>query len=174
MILKFFGFLVSSMIHGIQFVDRNLVVTMSIIQLKTSDGLEFFRYLELFIGLKIPVYTVKILIFHGYDNVYSLSRFDANSLIEMEKFMREKFKSKMLDNEDEVNQYLGDFCDNQSDFRFVSGQIRIFKSLADVCASMYHKDEVTIPDTTSAQGSHPFRNSLGFFLNEWTNYRLFN
>lgn len=75
--------------------------------MKTLKGDELFNHLEISVGFAIPSDIKKILQLTYYNTAITLSKFDNNSMNEIEQFMRDDFDSTMIDDEDQIENYLG-------------------------------------------------------------------
>lgn len=124
--------------------------------LKECRGEEFFVCLEKYAEIVISVNIKKILTANAYDNAKALSKFDGNSISEIEDFMRNEFNEDMIEDGDTMKDYLGIFLKKQQNFKIVSGQRKTITSMAEECCKFYenqstNQDQSTHEDTPVAQ-----------------------
>lgn len=113
--------------------------------LKFKSGEEFFDILQNKLDFTIPKDIKKILLFNYYDCAIALSKFDSESLKEVEATMRNDFKKEMLVAGETMNDYLCRYAENQINFKFFGGQIKLINAIVDYCQKLYEK-----PNTPSA------------------------
>ena len=126
--------------------------------LKSSEDDEFFEVLEKCVEFKIPVAIKNVLKFNYYSNAVTLSKFDQNSIKEMEEVMRHEFNMNMVPIGSDTKDYLCRYINNQEEFKFIGGQIRIINSLADYCRGIFKEQ-------SKSQGTQNSENDLGRYLN---------
>ena len=104
--------------------------------LKECTGDDFFKSLEEHVDCVIPATVKKLLTVNSYDNAKALSEFDHTSIEEIESFMRHDFNKDMIEDNETIRDYYGVFSKNQQNFKIVSGQSKIIRSLGDACRKL--------------------------------------
>lgn len=106
-------------------------------KLAQITGLKFFEALETHINSKIPPTLQNVLLINHYDSAIVLSTFDDDSTSEIQNFMRHIFVKEMLNENENMCDYLGRFTSIQAKFIVVSGDIRLIKRMVEICKRLY-------------------------------------
>lgn len=101
--------------------------------LKKATGREFFSLLEQHMNIKIPNWLINILILNGHDNVLILSKLDDTVINEIEIYMRDDFNMCLVEENKQIEDYLGIYKNSQSNFKFLSGHKLFLDELRRTC-----------------------------------------
>jgi hypothetical protein len=107
------------------------------ITLTETSGIEFFDILEKHLDLKIPKSIKNVLTFNQYDTIYTLSEFNNDSISEIQECMRHIFEKDMIDDEENIADYLGKFTKVQSKFILLSGELKLINIMVETCRRLY-------------------------------------
>lgn len=107
------------------------------IHLKMSSDIEFFNALEKSVEIRMPLQLKNILKLNCYDSAVALSRFDDNSVREVEQFMRNGLTATMLKKNESLSDYLGIFSHDQTKFKILSGLKSTIKVISEHCSALY-------------------------------------
>lgn len=107
-----------------------------------TDSEKFFDILEKCVKFQIPIQLKKILDLNLCNSLVALSGPIEKSIHEMENFMRKFFQKSMLDKNEKMSDYLGNFTNNQKDFQFMCGQKQILSVLSNFCNVVYSQNDV--------------------------------
>jgi hypothetical protein len=107
------------------------------ITLTETSGIEFFDILEKHLNFKVPVTLKNVLTFNRYDNASALSKFNNDSISEIQECMRHIFENDMIDDKENIADYLGKFTKVQSKFILLSGELKLINIMVETCRRLY-------------------------------------
>lgn len=102
-------------------------------EIRKSSGDQFFAAIEKYIKIKIPEYVKNVLKITGFDCAIVFSKFTAASFQDIEIFMQDVFNAAMLQNKEEMNQFLGIYEKCQKLFKFLPGHKAMLGIIAETC-----------------------------------------
>lgn len=112
--------------------------------IRNSSGEAFYAAIEQYLSShfnlnhssSVPVHLKKVLMLNDCDSALILSKFNKDTLYELEQFMKDKFTSHLISREDRMNEYLGIFTNCQSSFQFLAGEKIMLRMIVKICKSV--------------------------------------
>lgn len=133
-------------------------------QLTITRGNAFFDVFERFLKVNIPSTLKNVLTLNHYDTIFTLSEFDEDSVKEIQEFMRNVFVKEMLDENENMCDYLERFTNIQTKFVLISGDIRLIKRMSETCKRMYALQPQTNNPENTVHIGNKTRRKARFFL----------
>lgn len=127
--------------------------------IRNSDGEAFYDAIEQYLTSNynmnrsnpvFPVHLKKVLMLNDCDSALILSKFNKNTIYELEQFMKETFTSHLISRQETTGEYLGIFNNSQSNFQFLAGEKIMLRIIVKICKSVMGdvptSDEAVIDD----------------------------
>lgn len=113
-------------------------------KLKMCSEDDFFEIIEESVECRIPLQMRNILKLNCCTSAIALSR-DYDILVdEIQNFMKYQFNDKMLKNTESLEDYVGMFVTDKTNFQLMTGQKRTLQVLHEYCRKLYPSMDETI------------------------------
>lgn len=94
-----------------------------------DEAIEFWKLIERTIGCTVPLYLKNLLRSQGFDNILAIKNIDQDDIEFLEKFARTEAYVDSKAKDVDLEKYLGNFRNSQSNFQILRGHKKMLAEI---------------------------------------------